>query len=184
MSTSVTTTVLSDISYTFTDSTTGMSISESSSIGFSSALKTGVGTGATDQGVRLTGYLPAGGATGIDFSSFTKTIFGGSYSIDFSAESGNVKGVVISNDFDRDGSGFDSADQVASLGVCATGSGAFTGLFAGGTGMAKLTPNGTWIFNDPFGIVPTSGNKIVYLQDLDGSGVPFSMIVVGNGTPS
>ena len=59
----VTATLSSDISYVFSDSAQGSSISESSSLGYALVLGTGTNTGEINAAVKYTGYLPAGGST-------------------------------------------------------------------------------------------------------------------------
>ena len=177
---SVTASVSSDIAFVFTDSAGGSSITESASLGYSLALETGIGTGQINAAVKYTGYIPAGGYTSLDFTAFPKTILGGEYDVNFTS----VKGVVIENQWNGSGAiggtwAIESPAQVANLLISADISNGFTGLFNESTDAIRIGPQSTWLFNDRIGIGPSTSNKILKLADMNGSGVPVALVVVG-----
>jgi len=176
----VTATLSSDISYVFSDSAQGSSISESSSLGYALVLGTGTNTGEINAAVKYTGYLPSGGSTNLDFTAFPKTILGGEYSINFTS----VKGVVIENQWNGTGVvggtwAIESPAHVASISISANVSNGFTGLFNESTDAVRIGPQSTWLFNDRIGMGPSSSNKILNIADINGSGVPVALVVVG-----
>jgi hypothetical protein len=182
---SVTASLSSDIGYTFIDSTAGASVNEVSSLGYSLGLSAGTSTGQINAAVRYTGFLPAGGVTYLDFTGFQKPLLGGVYSVNFT----DVKGVVVENQWNGAGAiggtfAIAETSQIAYLTIGAPSTSGFTGLFNGGDGQVRISPQSTWMFNDRFGVSPTSSapgttNTILSLHDTSGSGIPVSVIVVG-----
>ena len=176
----VTAAVSSDIAFVFTDSAGGSSITQSASLAYGLALEAGSGTGQINAAVKYTGFLPAAGYTSIDFTAFPKTILGGEYNINFTS----VKGVIIENQWNGSGAiggayAIESPAHVANLLISANISNGFTGLFNESTDAIRIGPQSTWLFNDRIGIGPHSSNKILKLADMNGSGIPVALVVVG-----
>ena len=176
----VTAAVSSDIAFVFTDTAGGSSITETASLAYSLTLGTGIGTGQINAAVKYTGYLPSGGYTSLDFTAFPKPLLGGEYDVNFTS----VKGVVIENQWNGSGAigaaySIESPAHVANLSISADISNGFTGLFNESTDHVRIGPQSTWMFNDRIGISPHSSNKILKLADMNGSGIPVALVVVG-----
>ena len=178
----VTATLSSDIAYSFTDTTSGASINETSSLGYSLTLGTGTSTGQINAAVRYTGYLPSGGTFDLNFTSFPKPILGGVYSVNFT----DVKGVIVENQWNGTGTiggefAISNANEIAYVSIGAPATSGFTGLFNGSTDIVSIAPGSTWLFNNRFGAPtgPMAANQILSLVDTSGSGVPVRVIAVG-----
>ena len=183
MAYSITSTIKSDIPYTAIQTYSTYTTNETASLGNSLNFSFGTGTGQINAGVYYSGNLPAGpgkpGDLMIDFNNFPVTLFNiTGATISFTG--GDIKAIVVTNKWNGPfNSGITGIGNSANLNVRATGSAACTGLFNGGSGNVKVTPDGTWFFLDQQGIRPHAGNTGLTLRDSTGSGVPFAMIVVG-----
>ena len=182
----VTATLSSDLAYVFTDSQAGASTTEISSLGYSLTLGTGISTGQINAAVRYTGHLPAGGITYLDFTAFPKPILGGVYDVNFT----DVKGVVVENQWNGTGTiGGEFAvtrpSDICHLTIATPAASGFTGLFNGTVGTVRVAPGCTWLYNNRFGeaqpgvSTPGTSNNILAIEDVSGSGVPVSIVVVG-----
>jgi len=181
----VTATLSSDIGYIFIDSTAGLAVNETSSLGYSLSLAAGTSTGQINAAVRYTGYLPVGGQLALTFTGFPKPVLGGVYNVNFI----DVKGVVIENQWNGAGEigeafAITETNEIAYLTIAAPATSGFTGLFNGTNGMVRISPQSTWIFNDRFGVSPSNSepgttNDVLILEDTSGSGIPVSVIAVG-----
>jgi len=184
MAYSITSTVKADIPYTAISTYGVYNSNETASLGHSLNFTFGTGTGQINAGVYYSGNLsddpnPQLRSLVLDLNSFPKNLFHATgEKITFTG--GDVKGIVVVNEWNGpDNAGITGLGNSANLNVRATGADACTGLFNGGTGNVKVTPNGTWLFLDQQGIRPHVGNTGLSLHDEDGSGVPFRIIVVG-----
>jgi hypothetical protein len=181
----VTAVLSSDIAYAFVDSVAGSTVNETSSLGYTLSMSAGTETGQINAAVRYTGYLPVGGQLGISFTGFPKPILGGTYNVNFI----DVKGIVVENQWNGLGpiggtGGITETNEIAYLTISAPGTSGFTGLFNGTDGQVRVSPACTWMFNDRFGVSPSTAmlgttNDALVLEDTSGSGIPISVIAVG-----
>lgn len=159
--------------YVFVETSGGKIVSDSETVlnscdyTYSSGL---VANFKVDAGVSTSGVLPSGGTVVVNFQSVSKTQFGITTTVGFSG----VKNLLISNTATV--SGYDIA-------VRATGTGALTDLFNGGSGNLLIKPYSTYVYNDPYRGLRTSGTQNrIQLFDVSGSGAPYSISILGNLT--
>ena len=118
---------LAQVSYTFTETTTNRSITDSDSYQNASnyTFSSSGGDFTVNNVARATGQLPSGGVVNIDTTAFAVEALGNSYNINFTG----VKSIVIQNT---------STVQGFDFNVAATGSNALTELFNGGSGNIEI----------------------------------------------
>ena len=162
-------TLKSDISFTLVQLGSNAQ-SEAGATNYTAALTTptGVPTGLEiNYGVQTSGSLSAGSKAYFDLQSFTKDSFGGTQTVSFT----KVKGIVIENQ---------ETEYLYELRVAATGGNAWTDPWNGGSGNVIAKPYATWQYLDPIsGSLIDGTNKDFFIEDVLGSGVRYSMVVVG-----
>lgn len=159
---------LAQVSYTFTETTTNRSITDSDSYQNASnyTFSSSGGDFTVNNVARATGQLPSGGVVNIDTTAFAVEALGNSYNINFTG----VKSIVIQNN---------STVQGFDFNVAATGSNALTELFNGGSGNIIVKPYSSYITNDPYiGLISDSSNKFISIMD-GGSGCLYNISIAG-----
>jgi hypothetical protein len=117
--------------------------------------------------VKATGVLPSGATAQLDLTSLSRTQFGVTYTVPFSG----IKAIQVNNL--ATASGLD-------INIRATGTGAFTNLFNGGSGNLLIKPYSAFAYGDPYGSLRTSPTqKNIQLRNTSNSGVPYSVTVFG-----
>ena len=159
---------LAQVSYTFTETTTNRSITDSDSYQNASnyTFSSSGGDFTVNNVARATGQLPSGGVVNIDTTAFAVEALGNSYNINFTG----VKSIVIQNN---------STVQGFDFNVAATGSNALTELFNGGSGNIIVKPYSSYITNDPYiGLISDSIHKFISIMD-GGSGCLYNVSIAG-----
>ena len=139
----------------------------------------GTGTGQINYGAQVSGFLPSGGKTVIDFAALSASFFDTTSNIDFS---GGIKSIVIANSSRGAGnsgwgSGTTSSDM-SGFYITATGSNGWTNLFNGESGNDYVLPYGTRQYSSWVGFDVVAGNSELTLID-EGAGVPYEITCVG-----
>lgn len=166
MSITTTSIISSDISFTMIDSGSN-SQTETATLNYSQTLENGSGSLQANYGVITSGTLPSGGKEYLDFRSLTKTVFNADTTIQFS----KIKSIVIENR---------STAYANDITVAASGANALTELFNGGSGNVRVKPYAVYQYSDPIsGVTVDATNKDLRIDDVDGSGVNWRLIVVG-----
>ena len=93
MSTTCSSTIQNDISYTLVTTVGGQTQSETASLGYSQSLTDGTGSLQNNYGVTVSGNIAAGKVSYLNFEALNKQVFNASASINFSA----IKSVAIQN---------------------------------------------------------------------------------------
>lgn len=169
ISVTTTATVSSDIVYSTNEikANGNTSRSESDKTNFSFAFGYGSGTGQINFATKVEGILGSGGSQVFDLTTIPKSAFGSEYNVELNT----VKCIQVYNNSNN--SGYD-------LALRATGTNAFTNLFNGGSGNNILKPMSSYIYSDPYdGLDVASNNKLLYLEDIGGSGASFQIMVGG-----
>lgn len=164
---SATATIVSNINYTLVD--IGSTVFNESAGLSSSSKNLTDGTGALNinYGVISSGNIPSGGKSYFDFRALEKKVFDLNTTVQFN----QIKSIIFENRETSSGINYT---------IYATGSLALTDLFNGGSGNLILRPRATHIYSDITGGVVVDGtNREVVLDDVDGSGAAFTMLVVG-----
>ena len=167
-----TATITNDINFTLIQLGSSAQ-SESSALNYSRALTTPTGT---PTGLEINyGVLTSGLASGVagtgkvyfDLQAFPKISFGADQSVNFTT----VKGMVVENQ---------ATEYAYDLRVAATGGNAFTEPWNGGSGNILVKPYSVWQYADPIsGATVDGSNKDFYIEDTLGSGILYTVIVVG-----
>lgn len=154
------------INFTLTETADGKTISQADTKSLTNAYTYGSGENQITNAVGVTGSLPSGTYSTIDFQSLSQTTFNSTVSVNFTG----IKHVSIFNT--STGNGYDFV-------VRATGTNAFTNLFNGGSGGIQIKPYGYFSYDDPnTGTTVASNNKTLHLDD-GGSGVSYKIFVLG-----
>ena len=153
-------------SYNFTETTSSTIISQNESISASRAYTYGTGIFEIDGAVKNTGVLPSGGAKIVDVSSMYNVKFGVASIVPFSG----IKNVTVYNT---------SIVKGRDIRIAATGSGAFTNVFNGGSGNLLIKPYSAFSYNDPYNLPVSTGQKNISLFDVSGSGATYEICILG-----
>lgn len=154
------------INFTLTETDNGKTISQADTKSLTNSFTYGSGESQITNAVGVTGTLPSGSYSAIDFQSLSQTTFDASVNVTFTG----IKHVSIFNTSTGIGNDFV---------IRATGTAAFTNLFNGGSGNLIIKPNGYFSYDDPnIGTVVSSGNKTLHLGDAP-SGVSYKIFVLG-----
>tara|TARA_R110002020_G_scaffold46539_26_gene132460 strand:- start:7131 stop:7637 length:507 start_codon:yes stop_codon:yes gene_type:complete len=165
MSTTCSSTIQNDISYTLVTTVGGQTQSETASLGYTQSLSNGLGSLQNNYGVTVSGNLAAGAVSYFNFEALSKEVFNASASINFSG----IKSVAIQN-----------TSTGNDLLVRATGSNALDEIFNGGTGNVRVKPYAVYSYSDPStGAVVNSSNKNLQIKNAGSSTTAYQMIVVG-----
>lgn len=120
-------------------------------------------------GVIQSGAIPSGSVTSIDLTAMSKEFLDYTAVIGFSG----VKSICITNT---------STVKGRDIAVRATGTGAFTTMFNGGSGNVLVKPYSSYIYNNPYGDRTSAALKRIQLFDVSGSGATYSVSVLGDLT--
>jgi len=165
-----TATVESDINFTLIKIGSNTQ-NESASLNYSESFVDGTisGSNQINYGVILSGSLTANERTYLDMQALTKEAFDINTSVQFST----IRSMIVENRVQVSGGG--------DIGIAASGvSTGLFGLFNGGTGMMRIKPRGTYIYSDVLdGLPVTATARQVILNDMDGSGAGYRVVVVG-----
>lgn len=161
------------ISYTLVQTDNVSSVSESTSIGYSTLeLSNGTGTGNINIGTVVTGYISSGQKIVYDFRAFPKEVWGTQTTLDFTSTvtdlppirqhytnpGGGIKAILATNQWngslDNGIEGWFPITGLPRLNLHATGSYGFTNLFDGESGNIFINPKSTWACVDYMGKVP------------------------------
>tara|TARA_R100000152_G_C6619377_1_gene70612 strand:- start:30 stop:536 length:507 start_codon:yes stop_codon:yes gene_type:complete len=154
------------INFTLTETDNGKTISQADTKSLANAYTYGSGENQITNAVGVTGSVPSGAYTSLDFQSITQTTFSSGVSVNFTG----IKHISIFNTSTGVGNDFV---------IRATGTAAFTNLFNGGSGNLIIKPYGYFSYDDPnIGTVVSTGNKILQIGD-GGSGVSYKIYVLG-----
>jgi len=166
MSTSITATVDSDISYSFIK--TGLKrVTETGTTGFSYTFTNGTGSGNADYAVIISGTLASGAKTSLDFGALPKDLLDASDTIGFD----QLKYLMVKNN---------STGYGQNLNIHATGDLALTEIFNGGSGNLVINPYAAHQYGDPIsGVVVSQYNKELTLMNAGTSDIVWSAVVVG-----
>ena len=141
---------------------------ESGGVDFSTALVNGTGSLGINYGVVSSGVIASGGKTYFDFRALSKKMFDLTAIVQFN----HIKSILIEN-----------REQTSGVDFLVYATGASTGLvqlFNGGSGNIRIKPRGYHAYSDPTGgLVVDASNREIVLDDVDGSGAAFTMVVVG-----
>lgn len=166
MALSISSSKVSSINFTLTETNGNESMSLSDAMSSSTAYSYGSGTNGITNAVSITGTISSGGSVQIDLYGIDQTTFGTTQSISFTG----IKNFTVNNTSTTEGYDFT---------IAATGSNACTNLFNGGSGNLLVKPYSSFAYNDPYsGFVISTSQRYVYLDDL-GSGVSYKLIVLG-----
>jgi hypothetical protein len=166
MALSISSSKVSSINFTLSETNGNQSISISDSMSLSSAYSYGSGNNQITNASSITGVLPSGGSAQIDLYSFPQTTFDASQNVQFTG----VKNFSVYNT---------STTEDYDFTIASTGSNACTNLFNGGSGNLLVKPYSGFTYNDPYdGFVVSASQRYVYLDDL-GSGVTYKIFVLG-----
>jgi len=166
MTITTTSIISNNITFTMIDSGSN-SQTETASLNNAQTLTSGSGSLQANYGVIKSGTLPSGGKEYLDFRALNKTIFNADTTIQFS----KIKSIVIENR---------STDYNNDITVAASGANALTELFNGGSGNVQVKPYAVYQYSDPIsGVTVDATNKDLRIDDVDGSGVNWRLIVVG-----
>ncbi len=140
---------------------------ESGGVDYSQSLSNGTGSLNVNYGVVSTGVLPSGGKVHFDFGAFEKKVFDLSAMVQFD----HIKSIIIENREQTSGVDFL---------VYATGVSGLDQIFNGESGNLRIKPSSYYAYSDPTGgLVVDSTNREIVLDDVDGSGAIYSLVVVG-----
>lgn len=164
-----TATLQNDITYTLLSQGSNQQ-AESGQTNYSVSLSTPTGTPSSleiNYGLQTSGTTPAGGKSYFNFQSFTKDSFGATQQISFT----EVKGISIENQ---------ATEYGHDLILSTSGGTAWTDPWNGSNGSSVIKPYSSWQYGDPIsGSAISSSNTMFYIEDTLGSGINYSIVVVG-----
>jgi hypothetical protein len=163
----VTAKALVNTNYNFTETELGTIRSDSESATKSRDYTYGSGNFKITGAVKQTGVLPSGGIVTINFNAVSKEFIEYSGTVGFSG----VKNFTVVNE---------STVQGRDIAVRATGTGAFTNLFNGGSGNLLVKPYSCFTYNDPYGLRTSPTQRNIQLFDVSGSGAAYSLVILGD----
>ena len=156
--TTVTARSYSQLQYNFVDNNSaGLLVSDISSTASLAEFTYGSGVSQINAAVQGSGAIAASGRNTLDLTSISKTFLGYTTTVTFSG----IKALTIANLATESG---------RDIRITATGTGAFTNLFNGGSGNILIKPYGSYIYTDPWKTPVSSGQKNIQLHDVYGSG--------------
>lgn len=169
-SVTATATISNDISFTLTQLGSSAQ-SETSALTYSRVLTsptTGTPTGLQiNYGALASGTIAGSGKVYFDLQSFPKKALGDTVNITFT----NLKSMVVENQ---------ATEYGRDIQIGATGANAFTEPFNGGAGNVLIKPYAVYQYSDPIsGATVDSSNKDFFIEDTFGSGMLYTVIVVG-----
>jgi hypothetical protein len=157
--------------YNFTETSSTSVRSNMETVNSAPSYTYGSGNLEINAGVKNTGVLPSGGATIVDLQHMSNTTFGVTSTVAFTG----VKNVTVYNT---------STVQNKDINIRATGSGAFTNLFNGGSGNLLVKPYSSFSYSDPYSLTVTGSQKNISLFDVSGSGATYEICILGTIVPS
>lgn len=170
MSITLSGTALTSSSYSIVENSGGKLLSDNQNVLASCPYTYGTASFQVDAAITITGVLPSGGTTAIDLKAVTKNAFGISSTVGFSG----IKNLTIVNT---------ATDSGRDISIRATGTGACTGFFNGGSGNLLIKPYSAFSYNDPYtGVRTNSSSKLISLFDVSGSGASYSVSILGSLT--
>jgi len=155
-------------SFNFTESASYSIRSDNDSALSNCAYTFGSGDLQINCAVKQTGMLPSSGSVMLDLTALTYTTFNTSKTISMTG----IKNICFNNNATV--SGYD-------LQIRATGTGAMTDIFNGGSGYMLIKPYSSYQYNNPFGKGDrvTSTKKNLTLFNTGPTGVPYSLTIFG-----
>jgi hypothetical protein len=116
----------------------------------------------------LGGSIPSGEKVYIDLTSISGDLLGIGYSISYE----NIKSLKVFNS---------STTYGHDIAIYATGTDGLTGIFNNNSGNLIVKPYGVHTYSDILtGNVISSGNKVLTLEDVSGSGTDYAIVVIGS----
>lgn len=167
--TTATSTITNDISFTLLTTGGGQSQTESSSLAYTRSLSNATGTPGNFEinfGVIASGTISSGTKTYVDFRAITKNVFGASSTVQFT----NIHGLAIQNE---------ATTGNENLAVYATGSNALSSVIDS-TSTFRIKPYAVWSYADPIsGSLCSASVREIAIENQGTGSIPYQLVVVG-----
>lgn len=168
MAITVTASALVKSAFNFTESESNTIRSDNDSTISNCAYTFGSGNNQINAAVKQTGMLASSGSVMLDLTALSYTTFNTVKTISMTG----IKNVCFTNNATV--SGYD-------LQIRATGTGAMTDIFNGGSGYMLIKPYSSYQYNNPFGVGHrvSATKKNLTLFNTGPSGVPYAITIMG-----